>query len=61
MTFKTKFKIGQEVLHEGAMHTIDFVYIHVGRSFREIAYFLSDIHDFNVSEAVLLKDNPQVR
>jgi hypothetical protein len=60
MTFRTKFKIGQSVIHEGKKHIIDFVTINVGRSFKEVLYYLNDITDFNVSEGVLLKENPIV-
>jgi len=59
MTFRTKFKIGQAVLHEGKKHIIDFVTINVGRTFKDILYYLDGIDEFNVSEGVLLKENPQ--
>lgn len=63
MTFKTKFKIGQEVFIKGNPHMIEELSIDVGSTFRFIHYRFSPqagslVALSDIREEALLEENP---
>jgi hypothetical protein len=58
MTFKTKFKIGQKVVHNGLFHTIDGLEITVTAISKEIIYnMVSAFGRILATEAKLITQN----
>jgi hypothetical protein len=58
MTFKTKFRIGREIMHNGFVHSIDSVQITVSARSKEILYRLVSIYGrILATEAELIVQN----